>query len=485
MFFDRKSHQYSWGILFLSIAVALLLGLLFWNSRPQNVHAETMGAYNESNTITTKPKSDHVVFLPIVLSNYTPPVQSIFGIQTYGALNSPAAAITLAQEAHVRWVRTDIAWSAIEFTNTVPGNYNFSGYDLSILAAKQAGFEPVVTIIGNPSWAATYPQGPIDKVPLSKFTDFISAVVTRYNGDPASGAPGAPEVVYWEFYNEPDNSSRISAGKGLAGYWGNYGAEYAQMLCAVYPVVKAANPRARVVIGGLAYDWFEDQGGPFVREFLDNVLAAGGGQCFDVMNFHYYPAFASYWAPYGPGLSGKANYLRSKLSQYGLSKPMICTEAGWPLDIYGSTPEIQTQYVVKLFTQSRASRLDNMMWWTWIDPGPNYGAFGLLTQALERKPSFYGYKVAAEKIGSAIFNRALSATELGNSAMEGYLFTLNSKPLYVLWSNDGVARTVRIALPRARLTDLYGTDMGTINAEGDGYIHLPVGTNPIYVEGLP
>ncbi len=482
MFFDRKSHRNSWEILLLSVAVAFLVGLLFWNLPQQNVRAEITGVYNESSTNITKPKSDYTLFLPIVLSNYTPPVQSIFGVQTYGALNSPAAAITLAQEAHVRWVRTDIAWFAVEITNTVPPNYNFSGYDLSILAAKQAGFESVVTIWGNPSWAATYMQGPIDKVPLSKFTDFISAVVTRYNGDPASGAP---EVVYWEFYNEPDNGSRRYAETGGYGYWGNYGAEYAQMLCAVYPVVKAANPRARVVIGGLAYDWFEDQGGPFVREFLDNVLAAGGGQCFDVMNFHYYPAFAPNWAPYGPGLSGKANYLRNKLSQYGLSKPMICTEAGWPSDIYGSTPEIQTQFVVKLFTQSRASRLDNMMWWTWIDPGSSYGAFGLLTQALERKPSFYGYKAAAEKIGGAIFNRALSVAELGDPNMEGYLFTLNSKPLYVLWSNDGVTQTVRIALPRARLTDLYGTDMGTINAGGDGYIHLSVGANPIYVEGLP
>lgn len=484
MFFDRKSFLRTWNALLTSAMIGLATGMLAWGLSQQNASAHTVKVPTDLNTSINKPKLEHKLFLPIVLSNYVQPVQSIFGIQTYGRLDSPMAGITLAQEAHVRWVRTDMAWSVIEPNNTVPTNYNLSAYDASILAAKQAGFELVVTILGNPSWAATYPQGPIDRVSLSEFTDFINAVVRRYNGDPANGVPGVPEVRYWEFYNEPDNSSRISAGRGEAGYWGNYGAEYAHMLCTVYPVIKAANPRAQVVIGGLAYDWFEDQGGPFVREFLDNVLAAGGGQCFDIMNFHYYPAFEAHWSPYGPGLSGKANYLRSKLTQFGVSKPMICTEAGWRSDM-DSTPEIQTRYVIKLFTQSRASRLEHTMWWTWIDPGSWYGAFGLLTQDRKPKPSFYGCKTAAEKIGGAIFNRALSTTELGDPAMEGYLFTLNLRSLYVLWSNDGVTRTISISLPRAKLTDLYGNDLGTINAGSGGRINVSVGANPVYVEALP
>ena len=79
----------------------------------------------------------------------------------------------------------------------------------------------------------------------------------------------------------------------------------------------------------MSYDWFEDQGGPFVREFLDDVLAAGGGDYFDVMNIHLYPAFSTNWATQGPGLLQKMEYVRAKMLSYSVDKPVIVTEMGW------------------------------------------------------------------------------------------------------------------------------------------------------------
>ena len=61
-------------------------------------------------------------------------------------------------------------------------------------------------------------------------------------------------------------------------------------------------------MGGIAYDYFREDYGPFVREFLDNVLAAGGGQCMDYMVFHYYPPFEFRWAPYGPDSAAKPRF---------------------------------------------------------------------------------------------------------------------------------------------------------------------------------
>jgi len=429
------------------------------------------------------------VFLPIVFSNYEPPVPTIFGVQMYGSLTAPSAGLTHTQDARVWWVRWPMAWSAIEPTDTIPENYNFAYYDANILAAHQAGLHLIVTIQSNPSWAATYANGPIDKVDIGEFAEFMGTVAERYDGDGWEDAPGSPVVDYWEFYNEPDAGDRLRAEYG-ASYWGHFGAEYARMLCAVYPVIKAANPRAQVALGGLAYDAFEDQGGGFVREFLDDVLKAGGGNCFDLMNFHYYPPFAPNWAPYGPGLSGKANYLKDKLAQYGFaSKPIICTEAGWHSDNYAqfpSTPEIQSQYVVKLFAQSLASRLQLTIWWTWIDPGSYYGANGLLTQSLERKPAFYAYRVAAYWLGRSSFQRALTASELGSNALEGYLLTwADGRPLYVLWSNDNQARAIRLPAAQAQVLNMYGDTIGLVNdgddGQRDGRIQVNVGHNPIYV----
>jgi len=432
----------------------------------------------------------YTAFLPLVSHNHIVRPLTIFGVQMYGLLATQSAGLPLTEEAQVYWVRWPLAWSAVEPVNTEPEGYRFYRYDSDIAAADSEDLHLVVTILSNPDWAATYRNGPIDKVDISEFAEFMGALVERYDGDGWQDAPGSPVVDYWEFYNEPDAGDELRAEYG-ASYWGHFGAEYAEMLCAVYPAMKSANPQAQVVLGGLAYDAFEDQGGGFVREFLDDVLTAGGGECFDVMNFHYYPVFG--WSSYGPGLSGKANYLAAKLEEYGYEKPIICTEAGWHSDDYGqfpSTPEIQSRYVVKLFAQSLASRLDMMIWWTWIDPGAGYGKNGLLTQALERKPAFYAYAAAARILGMASFRRPLSSGELGSQMMEGYLLTsLENRDLYVLWSNDGNTRAVSLPLPRANVTDLYGNPVSVVEDIGDGHldgrIEVTVGANPTYVEAAP
>ncbi len=48
------------------------------------------------------------------------------------------------------------------------------------------------------------------------------------------------------------------------GYWGHEPAAYAALLEAVYQPMKRIDPDAQVLFGGLAYDWFTSEGGPFV-----------------------------------------------------------------------------------------------------------------------------------------------------------------------------------------------------------------------------
>ncbi len=471
----------------LLLIVLMLLGIGKAHAIPFDWFQKTKVSSEALDLLT------YTIFLPLVAREYEPPIPTVFGIQTYGGLHLPSSGLTLAQQARAYWIRTDISWAKVEPSDRQPEDYNFAFYDASFLSATRAGFQLIVTIGGNPPWAATYANGPIDKVDIGEFIEFVGTVVERYDGDGWEDAPGSPVVEYWEFYNEPDNGSRLAAERGGA-YWGHFGADYARMLCMVYPVIKAANPKAQVVLGGLAYDWFEDQSGPFVREFLDDVLTTGGGNCFDVMNFHYYPAFESVWSPYGRGLSGKANYLRSKLAQYGFAdKPMICTEAGWFSGNHPnipSTPEIQSRYVVKLFAQSIASGLKSSIWFSWIDPGPFYGDFGLLTQDLQPKPAFYVYRNAAKMLGRASFQRPLSSDELNSPALEGYLLIAPSgQSLYTLWSNDEISRTVTLPIPKGRVIDMYGNMTSIIHDGDDGQIDrrilVPVGPNPIYVEEMP
>lgn len=441
------------------------------------------------SSATVSSESVEPVFLPLVAKSYDYSLTTpILGVQIYGS-STPHVPDML--DAGTSWVRTMISWSSVQPT---PDTFNWGGTDATITAAAlENQLHLIVTITSAPSWAAEYPNGPIYEDQLDAFAEFVYRLVERYNGNGVNDAPGSPVVTYWEFYNEPDanNGNEVPH----HAYWGNYGDKYAEMLSVVYPAVKAANPHAKVVFGGIAYDWFVDQGGQFVREFLDDVLDAGGGDYFDIMNFHSYPAFSHYWANQGPGLYEKAQHIREKLQERGLDKPLINTEAGWHSDIddphHPSTPEIQARYVTQLIAQSMAADLDIMIWWMLYDPGSFYPNYGLVTREGERKPAFYAFQTAAAQFNTAHFERLLTVEEMGGATdMQAYKFIdyVYNRRMYVAWTNPINAsneRPLQLTASQATVKDIYGNahivydgDDGVI----DGRVTITITNDPVYIE---
>ena len=457
---------------------------------PSAYAAGRRGELGQSTAPDSASISSHPVYLPWV-ARQAPRSYSVFGVQMYGALASPGAKLDLAQTASVSWVRWPFSWESIEPSDTTPAHYNWASTDASFAAANTAGLNVIATMTTNPSWAASVPNGPFDRSGAGAFVEFMTAVVERYDGDGRNDAPGSPVVNYWEIYNEPDGSSLNRAISAGIGYWGPYPVAYAEMLCAIYPTVKAAAPNAQIVLGGMAYDRFTDEGGYFERKFLDNVLTAGGGRCLDAVAFHYYPPFEPVWAPYGPGLSGKANYLRNKLNSYGLTGvPLLVTETGhhstndptWP-----STPAIEAGYVIKLFTQAMASNIAAAIWFTWFDLPGYYIATGLLNVNGQPKLAYDALKAARTKLGNATFQRRLSNGETGSSDVEAYLFRGTYAPLYVVWANSSTHQ-VRLPGKTVRVSGLVGETLATVrdidDGIADGLITVTARYDPIYVEAI-
>jgi hypothetical protein len=113
----------------------------------------------------------YTLCLPVVLSGYEPPTPTVFGVQMYRGLSEEQAAFSLTQEAKVYWMRWPLSWASVEPANTSPQNYHWDSYDSSILNATHAGLHPIVTIVSNPGWAATYANGPIDGSHLCQRSD--------------------------------------------------------------------------------------------------------------------------------------------------------------------------------------------------------------------------------------------------------------------------------------------------------------------------
>jgi hypothetical protein len=432
------------------------------------------------------------IYLPILFNRLDnslgPPV---FGVQVYGAnyLNQLA-------ESGTTWVRVPIRWNVIEPVKMTPAVYNWASTDnLVNQLTSIPGVKIVFTLENNPDWAALHGElgrnGPIKPSELPRMAAFIQAAVERYDGDGIHDAPGSPVVRHWEFYNEPDNQSTANGFR-----WGEFPVEYAQMLAAVYPAAKAANPQTQILMGGIAYDHFLDQGGAFHRDFMDRVLLAGGGAHFDIMNFHFYPAFGWGDGIGGLGLYEKTQHLRAKLASYGLSKPIMITEAGWHSNNHPSLPssqESQNRHVVAIFAQTYAADVDMSIWWMLHEAGGSYEYdSGLIRHdgVGTKKQSFYVYQHMVEQMRFAHYIRRLSTAETGSPRLEAHIFDdyTRNRRLYIAWRNpitSNTAEILRIPAHTAVVYDIFGnSQIITDGQDGvvDGHITLAVNGRPIYIE---
>lgn len=117
---------------------------------------------------------------------------------------------------------------------------------------------------------------------MEAYRDFLAKAVERYDGDGTNDVPGlAIPVKYWEIMNEPEMQGGSTGGMGeeLKFFVGT-SEEYLEILKASYEVIKAADPDAKVVQGGMAgmQENFLD--------FWEPIFDGGGGDYFDIANMH-------------------------------------------------------------------------------------------------------------------------------------------------------------------------------------------------------
>lgn len=487
-----KRHRILVIVVLLSVASGLWVFCRFSGRPSEDVAlARAVQAQQGPFTISSEVSvtGTYTQYIPLILRNY--PVANPFGVQFYQPLHSHKA-LTLTAEGGAGWIRYPLRWRHIEPENTTPESYNWSGNDQALLAARESNLDLILTITEQPEWAAPQSMGvPYDR---SELAEFLKAAVERFDGDGHQDAPGNPVVLYYELYNEPDMT--IESVMGSAP-WGYKGDQYASLMAYLYPVLKEANPKAKLVVGGLASDGFDTNGGPFARQFLDDVLSACVGiDCFDVMNFHYYPAFHGEWDSYGSGLIGKANYFRQKLEQYGKGdKELICTETGSRGHPDWGGDEQQSRYAVKAFVKGIAADLPIVIWFTALDSTIPESLYGLYDDSYNPKPAYDAFATTSQMIIGAEYVRALDSEETGSLDLEGYLFSkADGSRLIVIWTEDDTrynpddnpTAQFTVNTPSLLLTDKFGQSTQQINDLDDGTadqkVTLTIDGSPVFIE---
>ena len=212
---------------------------------------KSLGDKNTSRSVQPQTLITNTTYLPFVAN--TQPLLP-FGVQVYSSIGPGTPALQSAIDVNTTWIRRPISWADIEPTDTTPENFNWTSTDVMFLAAWSNNKKVLATIGFNPSWAAPHGGAPVYPAFENDWLEFVGALVERYDRDGFNDAPGSPMVEHWEFYNEPDNTNPL-ASDGF-GLWGFQGADYATMLGKTQSVVKAANPNAQILFGGVAHDSF-------------------------------------------------------------------------------------------------------------------------------------------------------------------------------------------------------------------------------------
>ncbi len=369
------------------------------------------------------------------------------------------------------FVNIGIEWRSLAPSETtLVADYQWSSFDSALSTASSLGLQIAVVLGGNPTWAADFDRGPINKVPITRFQEYVQAVVSRYSAAPYN-------VKFWSIYNEPDvGSSEIST-------FGSNPSDYVQTLQLAYQTIKAIDSDAVVLLGGLAHDGFTEEGGPFIRSFLDDILKLGAGAYFDAMNFHYYPAYDWRWTGLTglPALMGKAQELRGIMAANDVDKPMVCTELGLSSSAtFGESDESQSRAVVKFFSRAIAADLPIAIWYNMNDyasvPSDVFAFHGLLDVSFVPKLSLSALETLASYLDGRIYIRSMSSTEWGASQMEGYIYrhVQNSVDTAVVWSADGSLQVITLPSGVGAVDDKFGNPISFGST-------LQIDENPVFI----
>lgn len=321
----------------------------------------------------------------------------------------------------VESVRTVVNWSSMQpvaseqalvkakiptanFTKVNGVPTDFASLDLLVAAAAERRLTVLPVVEYAPPWDSLNPRSAASppKSP-QPFARFVAALARRYgpHGSFWSAHPTIPRVPIrtWEIWNEPN----------FKEYWSQQPFEpgYVRLLRAVRPVLRKADPSAKILVAGLAnFSW----------QYLADMYKLGARPFFDAVAVHPYTATPA-------GVITILGKVRAVMNRHGdRKKPILATEVSWP-SAKGKAPTTfenatteqgqarkVAQAVRLLAANRRRLKLSAFYYYTWIGnetmPGARADQFnfaGLL--------QFFDGKGPRPKPALAAFTKAALAIE--------------------------------------------------------------------------
>jgi polysaccharide biosynthesis protein PslG len=241
-----------------------------------------------------------------------------------------AAGLNDAVELGAGWARVDLSWNNIQPSS--PERYNWQRFDRVVKAARARGLNVLPVLAYTPAWARQSSCHGGQSCPPADpalFAAFAKDAAERY----------APMGVHaWEIWNEPNLSMFYAPRPDPAGY--------VRLLRATSTALRQAQPKAVLVMGGLAVATTSKKTGKVSpTDFLTEVSKRGANRLVDAVGYHpyNYPHLPSSTpdsdTPFERISTAKGN-LVAVLDRYGTPDlPIWLTETGAPTNGPGTASD--------------------------------------------------------------------------------------------------------------------------------------------------
>jgi GH35 family endo-1,4-beta-xylanase len=296
--------------------------------------------------------------------------------------------LEMVREMGASWIVEYFPWAYYE---PAPGRFDWTHADLVVDHARRQGLTVIARLGFVPEWARPDPEQQVttftylDRSHYSDFAAYARAFAEHFRG----------RVAHLVIWNEPNISLEW-------GYRPVDPAGYTDLLRAVYPEIKAANPDTSVLGGALA-PTLAPEGDPEGMNdlvYLQQMLDAGAGEVMDGLAVHAYGWQAHPDAPADPDAVNfsRTELLRQKLVDAGYADmPIFITEGGWndhPRWTKAVQPSQRAAYSVRAYQKARQEWpwCEAVVLWAFRYPRPTntfQDYFTFVTTDFTPKPIYY------------------------------------------------------------------------------------------------
>lgn len=253
---------------------------------------------------------------------------------------------------------------------------NFVRADQMVASASRHGIDLLPVITYAPPWARVQP-GELGSAPrdVRAYTHYVSELVRRYGprGYFWRRNPDVPRrpITTWQIWNEPHLEYQFSPHAGWAR-------RYAVLLRSASRAIKRRDPRARIVLAGMANDAWKS-----IAQL--HRAEVGIGRYYDVAALHMYSSRPSDFVEI------VRRFRRALDAGGGRGKPIFITELGASAsgDDFSSPGhehfQVNDSQLARLIPSSyralagvrRRYRIERAYWYTWASPYTrSSGVFG-------------------------------------------------------------------------------------------------------------